>query len=90
MEEIHCHHKTPKSQSGGDEYANLIILHKNVHKLVHATQRDTISAILQKVQLKPAELKKLNSLRKLAGNEAIVLEQKKKKILLLIRMRICK
>lgn len=75
VEEIHCHHKTPKSQGGGDEYANLIILHKNVHKLVHATQRDTISAILQKVQLKPAELKKLNSLRKLAGNEAIVPEQ---------------
>ena len=71
VEEIHCHHKTPKSQGGGDEYANLIILHKDVHKLVHATQRDTISSIMQKVQLKSAELKKLNKLRVLAGNEAI-------------------
>ncbi len=75
VEEIHCHHKIPKSQGGGDEYANLIILHKNVHRLVHATQRDTISAIMQKVQLKSAELKKLNKLRELAGNEAIPFEQ---------------
>ena len=75
VEEIHCHHKIPKSQGGGDEYANLIILHKNVHRLVHATQRDTIFAIMQKVQLKSAELKKLNKLRVLAGNEAIQSEQ---------------
>lgn len=75
VEEIHCHHKTPKSQGGGDEYANLIILHKNVHRLVHATQKDTISAIMQKVQLKSAELKRLNKLRVLAGNEAIQFEQ---------------
>lgn len=54
---------------------NLIILHKNVHKLVYATQRDTISAILQNLQLNLAELKKLNKLRALAGNEAIQFEQ---------------
>lgn len=75
VEEIHCHHKTPKSQGGGDEYANLIILHKDIHRLVHATQRDTISAIMQKVQLKSAELKKLNKLRVQAGNEVIQFEQ---------------
>ena len=74
VEEIHCHHKTPKSQGGGDEYANLIILHKDIHRLVHATQRDTISAIMQKVQLKSAELKKLNKLRVQAGNEVIQFE----------------
>lgn len=75
VEEIHCHHKTPKSQGGGDEYANLIILHKDIHRLVHATQRDTISAIMQKVQLKSAELKKLNKLRVQAGKEVIQFAQ---------------
>ena len=58
-----------------NEYKNLIILHKNVHRLVHTTQRDTISAIMQKVQLKSAELEKLNKLRVLAGNNAIQFEQ---------------
>ena len=75
LEQIHCHHKTPKSLGGGDEYANLIIVHERIHKLIHATNSETISAILQTLQLKPAQLKKLNKLRKQAGNEAITVEQ---------------
>ena len=75
LEEIHCHHKKPKSLGGGDEYANLIILHERIHRLVHATQEETISAIMQTVQLNKQQLDKLNKLRKLAGIEAITLEQ---------------
>lgn len=75
LEQIHCHHKTPKSLGGGDEYANLIIVHERVHRLIHATNSETIFAIMQALQLKPAQLKKLNKLRKQAGNEAITLEQ---------------
>ena len=76
LEDIHCHHKTPKSLGGGDDYSNLIILHERVHRLVHATQRETISAILQTVQLDKRQLDKLNKLRKSVGNEAIVFEQR--------------
>ena len=76
LDEIHCHHKTPKSLGGGDDYANLIILHERIHRLVHATQKDTISAILQTVQLDKRQLDKLNKLRKSAGNEAIMFEQR--------------
>ena len=75
LEEIHCHHKTPKSLGGGDNYANLIILHERIHRLIHATQKDTISATLQTVQLNKQQLDKLNKLRKLAGTEAITFEQ---------------
>ena len=75
LEEIHCHHKTPKSLGGGDNYANLIILHERIHRLVHATQKDTISAIMQTIQFNKQQLEKLNKLRKLAGNEAITFEQ---------------
>ena len=75
LEEIHCHHKTPKSLGGGDNYVNLIILHERIHRLIHATQKDTISAIMQNVQLNKQQLDKLNKLRKLAGIEAITLEQ---------------
>ena len=75
LEDIHCHHKTPKSLGGGDNYANLIILHERIHRLIHATQKDTISAALQTVQLNKQQLDKLNKLRKLAGTEAITFEQ---------------
>lgn len=75
LDEIHCHHKTPKSQGGGDDYANLIILHERVHRLIHATSVETITKIVQTLQLLPAQQKKLNKLRKQAGNEAIDFEQ---------------
>lgn len=73
--DIDCHHKTPKSLGGGDNYANLIILHERIHRLIHATQKDTISATLQTVQLNKQQLDKLNKLRKLAGTEVITFEQ---------------
>lgn len=75
LDEIHCHHKMPKSQGGGDEYANLVILHERVHRLIHATSIDTITKIVKTQQLIPAQQKKLNKLRKQAGNEAIDFEQ---------------
>ena len=75
LEDIHCHHKLPKSLGGGDDYANLIILHERIHRLVHATQEETISAIMQTVQLDKRQLDKLNKLRKSVGNEAITFGQ---------------
>ena len=68
------------SLGGGDDYANLIIIHERVHKLIHATNSETISAILQTFQLKPVQLKKLNKLREQAGNEAITVEQSLKPV----------
>ena len=76
LEDIHCHHKLPKSLGGGDDYSNLIILHERIHRLVHATQEETISAIMQIVQLDKRQLDKLNKLRKSVGNEAIKFEQR--------------
>ena len=76
LEDILCHPNTPNSLGGGDDYSNLIILHERVHRLVHATQRETISAILQTVQLDKRQLDKLNKLRKSVGNEAIKFEQR--------------
>ncbi len=46
-EEIHCHHKIPKSQGGTDNYQNLILVTATVHKLIHATNDETIQKYLQ-------------------------------------------
>lgn len=42
VDEIHCHHKKPRALNGKDEYKNLVIVHANVHRLIHATDNETI------------------------------------------------
>ncbi len=71
IDEIHCHHKKPISQGGTDEYKNLIIVHIDVHKLIHATKPETIQAYLNKIKPNKSQLEKINKLRVLAGNSAI-------------------
>lgn len=68
IDEIHCHHKIPKQQGGTDEYKNLVILHKDVHTLVHAVKRETIDAYISLIKPDNEMLKKINVLRKLCGN----------------------
>lgn len=70
-DEIHCHHKTPKGQGGKDQYANLVIIHVDVHHLIHATRQETIDKYLLSMNLDSKAMKKLNNLRKAAGNEPV-------------------
>ena len=71
INEIHCHHKKPLSQGGTDKYKNLIIVHIDVHKLIHATKPQIIQAYLDKIKPDKSQLDKINELRMLAGNTAI-------------------
>lgn len=67
--EVHCHHKIPLKYGGTDEYNNLIILHSEVHKIIHSTN---IAMILQTTKDWTVKSKlKLNQLRKLANLEPI-------------------
>ena len=67
-EEMHCHHKIPKSKGGTDDYENLILVTAAVHKLIHAKKSKTVSKYLK--NCKP-DMKKLNVLRKLVGNDTL-------------------
>ncbi len=71
IDEIHCHHKKPISQGGTDKYKNLVIVHIDVHKLIHATATEIIQAYLDKIKPNKSQLDKINKLRMLAGNTAI-------------------
>lgn len=71
IDEIHCHHKKSVSQGGTDEYKNLVIVHTDVHRLIHANTAETIKCYLAKVKPNSTMLKKINQLRELAGNSAI-------------------
>jgi len=69
---MECHHKKPKALGGSDEYKNLVWLRTEVHKLIHATQPDTIEKYLAMLKLDAKALKKVNSLRLSAENLEIV------------------
>ncbi len=68
IDDIHCHHKLPKSLGGKDNYKNLIIIHKDIHILIHATKEETIDKYLKKFKFDKGQIRKINSLRKQAGN----------------------
>ena len=64
----------PVSQGGSDDYKNLIIVTTNVHKLIHATEQETIEKYINTIEnFTSSMLKKVNSLRKLIGNDEIII-----------------
>lgn len=71
LDDIHCHHIIPKSQGGTDEYNNLVLIFPDMHKLIHATQIETIQNIINKYKLKTAQINKINHYRSFCGNEKI-------------------
>ena len=70
--EVHCHHKTPKHLGGKDSFDNLIIVHNFVHKLIHATDKDTINRYMSILSLDGKQLRNLNTLRKQCKLDVIV------------------
>jgi RNA-directed DNA polymerase len=66
LDEIHCHHIVPKFIGGTDKYSNLVIVHQDVHKLIHAQKPDTIKNYLDMLNLDDKMLRKLNNLRRSA------------------------
>lgn len=72
LDEIHCHHKTPVKLGGNDKYFNLIIVHKEIHKLIHASTTSTISYYMQLLNLDEKKIEKINSLRKQAQQKPII------------------
>lgn len=69
--DMHCHHKVPVKCGGTDEYKNLALVTEIVHRLIHATDQNTIAKYMAGLNLDQQQKKKLNKLRKMAGNDVI-------------------
>lgn len=67
---IHCHHKVPRHYGGTDKYQNLVLISEPIHRLIHATNPETIEKYMKGLSLDSKQLKKLNNLRKLAFVES--------------------
>ncbi|MEH7813841.1 group II intron reverse transcriptase/maturase [Bacillus toyonensis] len=71
LTEMDCHHKTLWSETKDDSYSNLVLITRDVHRLIHATDVETIQRYLEFLELNEEQLVKLNKLRLLIGNEII-------------------
>ncbi len=63
IDEIHCHHKKQKAKGGGDEYKNLVIIHKDVHRLIHLKDENKIYELNNVLKLDNNQAKKLLKLK---------------------------
>lgn len=72
LDEIHCHHKTPKNKGGTDKYSNLVLVKRKIHKLIHATDVNLIENLLLQLDLDKKQLIKVNALRERLGNPNII------------------
>ena len=72
---IHCHHRTRRKDGGTDHYQNLVLVHGEIHILIHATNPDIIKRYFRMFSFTTHQLDKLNKLRKLVGNEPIYREE---------------
>lgn len=74
IENMHCHHKIPRNQGGTDEYANLVLVTKDVHTLIHAETREVIERQLKLVKPDSRMRPKIDTLRNKAKTNKIIWE----------------
>ena len=61
MEE--CTQVISKKLGGSDKYNNLVLIHEDVHRLIHSTKQETILLYLKILKPNAVQLRKINSLR---------------------------
>lgn len=62
--DAHCHHILPRYIGGTDEFSNLVIIHKCVHKIIHSNNPQMIEQYRHMLKLNKKELEKINKYRK--------------------------
>lgn len=63
-DEVEFHHIKPISMGGTDKFSNIIAIHKDAHKLIHATTKQTIDIYTSKLNLNVKQIEKINKYRK--------------------------
>lgn len=72
IDDIHCHHKIAVENGGKDEFSNLVLVDKDVHKLLHSKKLETIKFYLDLLRINATMLRKVNALRQKLGLAVIV------------------
>lgn len=61
--EVHCHHYIPLHLGGNDKFHNLRILHKEIHRLIHHTNKETINVLINRLGMTKSTIDKINKYR---------------------------
>ncbi len=72
--DMECHHVKPIKRNelnGNHSFRNLVFIHKDVHKLIHATTPDVIQKYLDILCLTTKQIDVVNKYRQKAGNALI-------------------
>jgi RNA-directed DNA polymerase len=69
--EVHCHHYIPLHLGGTDEFHNLRILHKEVHDLIHHTDKKMIDVLIHRLGMTKSMIDKINQYRAKCGLQLI-------------------
>jgi RNA-directed DNA polymerase len=69
--DVHCHHYIPLHLGGSDKFNNLRILHKEVHRLIHQTHKETIEVLISRLGIIESMVNVINQYRKRCGLEPI-------------------
>jgi RNA-directed DNA polymerase len=69
--DVHCHHYIPLHLGGSNKFNNLRILHKDVHRLIHQTDKKTIDILIIKLGITRSMLQKINKYRQMCEMEQI-------------------
>lgn len=56
LTEMDCHHKRLWSETKDDRYSNLILMTRDIHRLIHATNTETIQTYLEFLKLNKNKL----------------------------------
>jgi group II intron reverse transcriptase/maturase len=62
-QDVHCHHYIPLHLGGNDKFNNLRILHKDVHRLIHMTDKIKINTLIKNLGITQPMLQKINKYR---------------------------
>jgi hypothetical protein len=71
---MEVHHINPVSKGGDDRYKNLILITYEAHKLIHATEGDTIAKYLAIMKPDKTTIESLNKYRLKVGNTEITVD----------------
>lgn len=73
LADIYCHRIVPKNLGGKDNYQNLVIVHRNIHSLIHEEDKTRASLLIQNMRVTSAQLEIINQFRKKAKNRELSL-----------------
>lgn len=68
LPDIYCHRIIPRKLGGKDNFQNLVIIHRDLHSLIHEENRERASPLLKKMRITSSQLEIINQFRKKAKN----------------------